>query len=376
MVCFDTIYTPEETGTIRFGFSTAGNGRIFLNGELLREASIVPEGTDLGAAFLAPPSASVEIQATAGVPLKLSVELDIADRTGSLANALSATIGTEADDSDPEALLSAAAEAARTADVAVVVVGTNSRVESEGYDRTTLELPGLQDRLVQAVAAANPHTIVVVNSGSPVLLPWRNDVAAVLISYFGGQELGHALTDILTGATEPGGRLPTTWPASQEDVPVINVTPDAGGKLTYDEGIHIGYRAWLKADKDPAYEFGFGLGYTEWTLDSLDGPASTTPGAVVPLTVTLTNTGSRSGKNVVQVYAEKPGSAVDRPVRWLVGSTPLWAGPGETVTAVLDVPTRLLAYWNEGWTYEPGDYTLRVGTSVNHLPLTTTVSLI
>ena len=375
MVRFETVYTPEETGSIRLGFSTAGNGRIFVNGELRREANIVPEGTDLGAAFLAPPSASVNVPVTEGVPLRLCVELDTADRTGSLANALSITIGSEADDSNPEALITEAAEAARAADVAVVVVGTNSRVESEGYDRTSLELPGLQDRLVHAVAAANPRTVVIVNSGSPVLLPWRDEVAATLIGYFGGQEFGHALTDVLTGSTEPGGRLPTTWPTTQEDVPVINVTPAPDGTLTYDEGIHIGYRAWLKAGTAPAYEFGYGLGYTTWTLDNAGAPAQAAPGAVVPLTVTLTNTGKRAGKNVVQVYAEKPDSAVDRPVRWLVASTPVWAEAGETVTAVLAIPTRLLAYWDNVWTYEPGDYTLRIGTSVTDLPLTTRVGL-
>lgn len=375
VVEFHTIFTPEETGTIRLGFSTVGRGRIFVDDVLRHEENIVPVGTDLGAAFLAPPSASVEIQTTAGVPLDLRVELDTSDRTGPLSNALSITIGIEPDDSDPDTLIDEAAEAARDADIAVVVVGTNSRVESEGYDRTSLELPGLQDRLVHAVAAANPRTVVIVNSGSPVLLPWRNEVAATLIGYFGGQEFGHALTDILTGTAEPGGRLPTTWPATQEDVPVINVTPDADGKLTYDEGIHIGYRAWLKAGTSPAYEFGYGLGYTDWTLDTADAPTTAAPGVVVPLAVTLTNTGTRPGKNVVQVYAEKPGSAVDRPVRWLVASAPAWAEPGETVTAVLDVPTRLLAYWDKGWIYEPGEYILRIGTSVTGLPLTAKVDL-
>jgi beta-glucosidase len=216
---------------------------------------------------------------------------------------------------------------------------------------------------------------VIVNAGSPVIMPWRHEVAAILIGYFGGQEFGHALTDILTGATEPGGRLPTTWPASLRDVPVINVTPEADGTLTYDEGIHIGYRAWLKAGTQPAYEFGFGLGYTDWALDGVSVPGSAPPGTVVPITVTLTNSGARSGKNVVQVYAEKPGSAVDRPVRWLVASTPVWAEPGETITAELQLPTRLLAYWDNGWTYEPGEYTLRIGTSVTSLPLATTLEL-
>ncbi len=375
MVQFHTIYTPGETGTIRLGFSTVGHGRIFVDGQLLREASIEATGTDLGAAFLAPPSASVPVAARAGVPLEVTVELDLAGRTGALGNALAVTIGLEADDTDPEALINDAVAAAKAAEVAVVVVGTNSRVESEGYDRTTLELPGLQDRLVHAVAAANPRTVVVVNSGSPVLLPWRDEVAATLIGYFGGQEFGTALAEILVGAAEPGGRLPTTWPATQEDVPVINTTPDADGELAYTEGIHIGYRAWLKAGAAPAYEFGHGLGYTHWTLDTAEGPGTALPGAVVSLTVTLSNTGTRAGKQVVQVYAERPGSAVDRPVRWLVASAPVWAEPGETLTATLNVPTRLLAYWDNGWTYEPGDYRLRIGTSVSELPLETALTL-
>ncbi|MDQ0242147.1 glycoside hydrolase family 3 protein [Arthrobacter bambusae] len=375
MVQFHTLYTPEETGTIRLGFATVGHGRIFVNGQLRHEATIVPVGTDLGAAFLAPPSETVPVQVTAGTPIDVRVELDTCNRTGPLSNALSVTIGTEADTSDPEALIIGAAKAAREADVAVVVVGTNSRVESEGYDRTTLDLPGMQDRLVHAVAAANPRTIVIVNSGSPVLMPWRHEVAATLIGYFGGQEFGNALADVLTGRTEPGGRLPTTWPATQGSVPVLNTTPDADGKLRYDEGIHIGYRAWLKTGATPAYEFGYGLGYTTWELGEAKAPPIASPGGDVQMTVSVTNTGNRPGKQVVQVYAEKPGSAVDRPIRWLVASTPVWAEPGETIDAVLTVPTRLLATWDNGWIYEPGDYQLKAGFSVTDLFSAATVVL-
>ena len=376
MVRFHTFYTPETNGHIQLGFATVGHGRIFVDGVLLHEASIEASGTDLGAAFLAPPSASVRVEATAGTPLEVMVELDLDHGDDALANALAVTIGLETNVSNPEALIADAVAAARAADVAVVVVGTNSRVESEGYDRTSLELPGLQDRLVHEVAKANPRTVVVVNSGSPVLMPWRQDVSAILLTYFGGQEFGTALADILTGEAEPGGRLPTTWPATQEDVPVLNTTPDAEGKLSYDEGIHIGYRAWLKTGAEPAYEFGFGLGYTTWALDAVEiagGVADA--GSAVPLAVTVSNTGSRHGKQVVQVYAERPDSAVDRPVRWLVASVPVTAEAGETVTATLNVPTRLLAYWDNGWQYEPGEYRLRIGTSVSKLDLDAVVTL-
>lgn len=207
-------------------------------------------------------------------------------------------------------------------------------------------------------------------------MPWRHEVAAILIGYFGGQEFGNALTDILTGTAEPGGRLPTTWPATQGTVQVINTTPDANGKLRYDEGIHIGYRAWLKTGATPAYEFGYGLGYTSWTLGTVDGPDNpVTPGEAISVTVTLTNKGDRAGKQIVQVYAEKKDSTVERPVRWLVASTPVWAQPGETVTTTLEVPTRLLAYWDNGWNYEAGEYKFLADFSVNDLHSHTTLEL-
>src|SRR6185436_12930708 len=156
--------------------------------------------------------------------IELKFECDIV-QGGPLSGALAVTKGIEPDLSDPDGLIAEAVAAARAADVAVVVVGTNSRVESEGYDRTSLALPGRQDDLVRAVAAVNPRTVVVVNSGSPVLLPWRDEVAAVLVGWFGGQEFGRAVADVLTGRSEPGGRLPTTWGAREVDVPILDTHP-------------------------------------------------------------------------------------------------------------------------------------------------------
>ena len=170
-------------------------------------------GTDLGAAFLSPPSSSVAVQAVQGHPIELRYEWDILN-DGPLSGALAVNFGIEPDLADPDGLIAAAVESAAAADVAVVVVGTNSRVESEGYDRTSLELPGRQDDLVRAVAAANPRTVVVVNSGAPVLLPWRDEVAAVLLTWFGGQQYGEALADVLLGRWNPvaGCPPPGRWP--------------------------------------------------------------------------------------------------------------------------------------------------------------------
>ncbi|MET7767262.1 glycoside hydrolase family 3 C-terminal domain-containing protein [Nocardia sp. NPDC005366] len=274
--------------------------------------------------------------------------------------------------SDPATAIDAAVRLARDSDVAVVVVGTGAQAESEGFVRTTLALPGAQDDLVRAVAAANPRTIVVVNSGGPVLLPWRDEVAAVLLAWFGGQQLGHALADVLLGHREPGGRLPTTWPAAESDVPVLSTAP-VNGVLRYDEGIHIGYRAWLKGDVRPAYPFGHGLGYTTWALTDLTVAPPSVNGSV-DIEVTVHNTGARAGKQVVQVYLSREDSAVDRPVRWLAGFTPVEAEAGRSIRIRIPLSPRAFAHWDGVWHIEPGVFTVHVGTSVTDLPLTADTS--
>lgn len=369
-----TRFTPTESGPVRVGFAAVGHGKVFVDGALIVDEDVQGDADDFAAAVLAPPSTAAETTVTAGTPIDICFEFDMRNRSDQLSGALSLRLGTEPAAIDDDELIADAAHAAALADAAVVVVGTNSLVESEGFDRTSLALPGRQDDLVRAVAAANPHTVVLVNAGSPVLLPWRDDVAALLIGYFGGQEFGDAVADVLLGVAEPGGRLPTTWPAAEADVPVLSTTP-VDGKLEYREGIHIGYRAWLKQDAPPAYWFGSGQGYTEINLVDVAAPPSVHAGESLPMTVDVENRGERDGKQVVQVYAERPDSAVDRPVRWLVGFAPVWVPAGEKAQVQVSVPTRLLAYWQDGWRDEPGAYRLRVGTSVVDLPLAADVTL-
>ncbi|MCZ2838977.1 beta-glucosidase [Modestobacter sp. VKM Ac-2985] len=370
-----TRWTPAESATVRLGFALVGRAQLYVDGELLIDETLTPVGTDLGAAFLSPPNASAEVRLTAGAPLDVRLVLDLGDRAGFNARALSLRLGTEPADDDPDALIAAAAQAAAAADVALVVVGTNSVVESEGYDRDSLALPGRQDDLVRAVVAANPRTVVLVNAGAPVLMPWREDVAALLIGWFGGQEFGNAVADVLLGVAEPGGRLPTTWPATEADVPVLSCTP-VDGVVEYAEGVHIGYRAWLRSGAQPAWWFGSGQGYTTFELTAVDAPAEAAPGEVVTVTVEVTNTGERAGKEVVQVYAERPDSVVDRPVRWLVGSAAVRVPAGQTARVDVAVDTRYLAYWAEGWQYEPGAHQLRIGTSAVDLPGGCTLQLL
>jgi beta-glucosidase len=367
-------FRPDRTERIEFGFALTGHGRLWVDDELALDADVTPDSADPGAAFLTPGFRTTVVDVVAGESRDVRFVHDNPDTDGVLASALSVTIGTRPVEGDAEELIADAVGAARAADVALVIVGTNAQVESEGFDRESLALPGHQDALVRAVAAANPRTVVIVNAGSPVLLRWRDEVAAVLLGWFGGQEFGAAIADVLLGVVEPGGRLPTTWPATEEDVPVIETTP-TDGVLAYDEGIHIGYRAWLRAGRAPAYWFGHGLGYASIAVTGVRGRDSASAGATVTLEVTLENTSDRLGKQVVLVFAERAGSAVERPVRWLVGFAAARVEGGATATVPVDVPTRLLAYWEDGWHYESGAYTLRVGTAVDALPLETGLTL-
>ena len=362
------IYTPAETSEELFGYASVQPTKMFIDDELFYEHHMPSETDDPFAPLLDPPFSSKKYSFEAGKSISLKIEVDWTGRTGVQQMAQSFGFGIEADASLGDANIAAAVANAKNSELAIVVVGTNSKVESEGMDRKNLDLPGRQNELVEAVVAANPNTIVVVNSGSPVLLPWRHKVRAVLLTYFGGQEMGNALVDMLTGAAEPGGRLPTTWADKFEDVPVTNCTPTMPENyVDYEEGIHIGYRAWLKSGVKPAYEFGYGLGYTTWSIDSLDAPASASAGQDFTAKVTVTNIGNRSGKHVVQVYASRPDSAIDRPVRWLVGFAEVHAAAGESKTVEVKIKGRDFANYHYGWQYEAGTFELLAGSSVGNL---------
>jgi beta-glucosidase len=348
---------------------------MFVDDELRLEETAAPAGAEFGTEFLAPPAVTTPISVDAGTPVALRIEFDLHSRPviEGLEALFSLVVGLELNASDPGGLLDEAVRTAAGADVAIIVVGTNSQVESEGFDRTGLALPGRQDELVAAIAATGTPTIAVVNAGAPVLLPWRDQVSALLVTYFGGQEMGNALADVLLGTAEPGGRLPTTWPKSDSDIPVLDVTP-VDGKVSYAEGIHIGYRAWLRAGTEPAYPFGHGLGYTTWQLDRLQVSPAEDGGA--ELEISVTNTGSRTGKQIVQVYLSRPDSRTERPVRWLAGFAPVRADPGQTIPIKIGLPARSFAHWEDAaWRLEPGDYDVHVGAAVGDLPLRATVKL-
>jgi beta-glucosidase len=365
-----TDFTPAKSAKLLIGYAMAQPVKITINGETHIDTHLPVISDDPFMALMEPPHTSKAYEFEAGKTYRFEVEIDMKGRTGLAAAASSIVFGTEADRSDEDGMIAEAVANAKAAELAIVVVGTNAQVESEGFDRKNLALPGRQDELVEAVVAANPNTIVVVNSGSPVLLPWRDKVRAVLLTYFGGQEMGLALVDMLTGATEPGGRLPTTWAAAEADVPVINCQHDEDLQVYYTEGLHIGYRAWLKAGTKPAYAFGHGLGYTSFELSELVVPISTAAGENFEVSVKVTNTGNRAGKHVVQVYASRSASAIERPAIWLAGFADVRLAAGETRVVSVPVKGREFANWDGTWKYELGQFQLAVGSAVDNLPLT------
>ena len=354
-------------GTWRLGASGLGILRLTVGDQVAFDTDTeLPEGADPVEAMMRPPQQSVPVELRAGeeVPVALCYR---PKGTGGFGEAEPAVVSFQLNlarqDSDADELERAVALAA-AADAAVVVVGTTEEVESEGFDRDSLALPGRQDELVRRVAAVNPRTVVVVNSGAPVLLGWADAVAAVLVAWFPGQEFGTALAEVLCGDREPGGRLPTVWPAAEHGH--LPSTRPAGGRLVYEESIHVGNCAYDRAGTEPAFYFGHGLGYTTWDYLDLTAPPQIEPDGDAVVTVRVRNTGTRPGREVVQVYASRPDSAVQRPTRWLAGFAAATAGPGQEVTVEIAVAARTLAHWDVGahaWAVEPGGYRLTAGRS-------------
>ncbi|MER5930744.1 glycoside hydrolase family 3 C-terminal domain-containing protein [Streptomyces sp. NPDC002054] len=364
-------FTPRETGEHAFGTRGLGAFILSVGGTVLWDGvQQMGNEADPFEAFFGAPSERGRVHLTAAEPTEVSLLFRVPDTSALPLKAIMFSLLHLGPRRDADELIAEAVAAARAADTAVVVVATTERVESEGFDRKDLALPGRQDDLVRAVAAVNPNTVVVVNAGAPVELPWREEVAAVLLTWFPGQEGGAALADVLLGAAEPGGRLPTTWPAVLADAPVTEVVPTEG-RLEYREGLFIGYRAYERHGIEPAYAFGHGLGYTDWAYESLEVTGSTAR-------VRLTNTGSRPGREVVQVYLAPDGDTHGRPAAWLAAFAGVQAAPGESVEAEIALPARAFEIWDEeaaGWQRIGGRYEVRASHSYADTRLRATLEL-
>ncbi|MDR1948555.1 MAG: glycoside hydrolase family 3 C-terminal domain-containing protein [Spirochaetaceae bacterium] len=281
-------------------------------------------------------------------------------------------------DAEDKTLFANAVEAARGADAAVIFAGLPESFESEGYDREHMALPACQNKLIQAVTAVQPNTVVVLHNGSPVEMPWADSAAAILELYLGGQGIGEAAVRLLFGDANPSGRLAETFPLKLEDNPSYLNFPGNKREVVYAEGIFVGYRYYDTKRMAVAYPFGHGLSYTTFLYDKLtvDKPAIRA-GESLKVTVDVTNTGGRAGKEVVQLYVRDKGTP-GRPDRELKGFVKLSLKEGETKTAEFVLDDRAFSWYNTdigGWYITGGSYEIIIGRSSRDTVLSKTIKV-
>ena len=347
--------TAPATGLYTLSLTSDDGSRLFLNGALR-----IDTWRDQG-----PMTALDTVTLAAGQVVPL--EVDYYQDGGGDTVALGWQVPGQA------SLLDSAVALARSSDVAIVFA---SDFETEGEDLAGIDLPGEQNRLVSAVAAANPRTIVVLNTGSSVTMPWLDSVAAVLEAWYPGQEDGNALAAVLFGDVDPSGKLPVTFPRRLADVPAATPArwPGVNGRVEYSEGLDVGYRWYQARHVAPLFPFGFGLSYTTFRLANLR--VAPGRGRSVTVTADVTNTGPRAGAEVVQVYVGAPASTGEPPEQ-LKAFRRVRLAPSETASVAFTLGASAFAQWNPdtgGWTVGAGTYTIGVGDSSADLPLTATVT--
>ena len=278
----------------------------------------------------------------------------------------------------PEDLAKAVA-LAKSAAVAVVVVGTDNNYEGEELDPPDLHLPGDQEKLIQAVAAVNPRTLVVLNCGTPLLTQsWLPRVSGLLETWYSGQDAGTAAADILFGDANPSGKLTGTWAYEREDYSDWTNYPGAGSFVRYMEGVYVGYRHFDQTQIKPLFPFGFGLSYTTFAYSHLQMPRVQKIGSPMTAQVTVQNTGKRAGDEVVQLYVRPIHPSINRPVRELKSFARVSLLPGEKKTVTLTLTPSAFAYWSaktHGWQTDPGAYALDIGASSRDIRLAGIVHL-
>jgi len=273
--------------------------------------------------------------------------------------------------------LSRAVELAKQADAAIVFAGWPEGYESEGRDRPGIGLTGKQDDLIAAVAQANPNTIVVLNCGSPVAMPWVDAVPAIVEAYYPGQEGGHAVSAVLFGEVNPSGKLTVTFPKQIEDTPAFHHFP-GGRNVYYGEGIFVGYRHYDARNIEPLFPFGHGLSYTEFEYSDLIVPAETTIGDPLTVRFAVKNIGERAGKEVAQLYVSDLVSSLPRPRKELKGFAKIELQPGETQEVTILLDERAFAFYDpdqQRWIVEPGEFEILLGASSQDIRLKGCITL-
>ncbi|KAJ5897095.1 beta-glucosidase I [Penicillium subrubescens] len=375
-------FTPEEDGLYDFGVTVVGTGRLLIDGEVVVDNT---KNQKQGSAFFG--TATIEEQGTkelkAGQTYKVVFEFGSAptsdlDTRGIVAFGpggfrFGATRRVSQDE-----LISNAVEQAKSAEQVIIFAGLTSEWETEGYDRDTMDLPPGSDDLISRVLEVNPNAVVVIQSGTPVTMPWVNEARALVQAWFGGNECGNGIADVLYGDVNPSAKLPITFPRRLQDNPSYVNFRSERGRVLYGEDIYVGYRFFEKSDVTPAFPFGHGLSYTTFTRSDLQ--ISTVPeeakyteaGEPITATVTVTNTGSIAGAEIVQLWVVPPKTDVNRPLRELKAFKKVFLQPGESKTVELVVEKKIATSWwdeqREQWISEKGRYKVSVtGTGAEEL---------
>ena len=371
-------FMPEETGVHRVGLFSAGYSRAYVDGQLVVDAW---SGWTKGRTFFEEGCDEVigEVMLTQGQSHVIEIEFATKPADNIICPAIRVGIGRPLGNAD----IAEAAQLASESDAAILLVGRSGEWDCEGWDMENITLPGRQDDLVTAVLAANPRTVVVLQTGGPVEMPWIDQAASVLQAWYPGQECGNAIADVLTGDAEPGGRLPQTFPRQMADNPThsddLEIYPGLNGRVRYQEGVFIGYRHYdrqsNRAGISPLFPFGHGLSYSSFLLSDLQVSAVADGVAVTFKTI---NTGARRGSTVAQVYVGPPASSVERPVRELKGFQKVVLDAAESQTVAIHLPQRAFAYFDSAarcWRVEKGRYTVFIGFSAADLVTSCTIEM-
>jgi len=375
-------FWPEKEGRHEFSLRGPGDMRLWLGGEPLIDERTEgqPDRQDVGGRMVPRKTVATQLAAGRGYPVRIEYVRAHASHAeqpaGEAVEGLAweyVSLGVRT----PRGSVAEAAELAARCDAAVVVIGAASVSEGEGYDRDTLDLPGDQNALVEAVLAANPRTVVVLTNGAPYVLPWVDHAPAVVEAWMGGEAGPDAVARILLGEAEPSGRLPVTFPARLEDTPAYGFYP-GGESVTYGEGLRVGYRHFDSGPEPPLFPFGFGLTYTRFRYSDIEAPETVKAGDSVQVTFRLRNVGERPGKETAQLYVRPRGPSVDRPVKELKGFAKVALQPREDKIVRFDLDARAFAFYDpttRRWITEPGAYDLLIGGSASDIELQATVRL-
>ena len=368
-VRFSANLIPDNTGEHHFELVSIGSARLKIDGE-----EIVDNWTsqDPGEAFFsygsAPRRSSITLEE--GRSYLIEIEYKWMGRFPAV------QIGMLPP--DKEDLMAEAIKLAKDSDAVILVAGTNSDWETEGNDRSTLELPGKQNQLIKKVTEANQNTIIVMNTGGPCTMPWIDKAPAVLQSWFPGQEFGNSLYDLIFGKVNPSGKLTTTFPKKLKDTPAFKHYPGENLQMDYLEGLYVGYRWYEKENIEPLFCFGHGLSYTDFEYDNLKVIPPQIEDAVISLSLNVKNTGEIKGKEVVQVYVTVENSNVDRPLKELKSFKKIDLEISESQTVIFNLTERDLAYWDvdkKAWALEPAEYKVLVGSSSKDIKLESSIWL-